>query len=49
MVEKVSAAAGVRRSSRGHADSIQVDDADTLLILTQEDKDSVLQQLATSG
>ena len=48
MAEKVSAV-GARKSSRGHAGSIQVDDEDTLLILTQEDKDSILQQLATSG
>ena len=49
MVEKISTAGGVRRSSRGHAGSIIAKDEDALLILTQKDKDTILQQLATSG
>lgn len=47
MVEKETA--GSRRSGRAHASSSAVNDEDTLLILTQEDKDTILQQLATSG
>ena len=49
MVEKVSTAGGLRRSERGHASSVIVQDEDALLILTQEDKDTRLQQLATPG
>jgi len=52
MVEKQSVAAATRRSSRSHASSVRADadpHEDIVLILTQDDKDTILSQLATSG